>query len=50
MTSPSIRSATTSEKDRAISILVTGFSSDPITRWVFPDPHQYLTYFPKSCP
>lgn len=50
MSSPSIRSSTTSEKDRAISILVTGFSSDPITRWVFPDPHQYLTYFPKIVP
>jgi ribosomal protein S18 acetylase RimI-like enzyme len=50
MTSPSIRSATASEKDRAISTVVTAFSSDPIARWVLPDSQRYLTYFPKFVP
>jgi hypothetical protein len=22
------------------------FSTDPVTRWIYPDPHQYLTHFP----
>ena len=50
MTSPSIRSATASEKQRAVSTIVTAFSADPIARWVFPDPHQYLTYFTEFVP
>ncbi len=36
----------TDEQDRAIAVLTTAFSSDPIGRWVFPDAQQYLTVFP----
>ena len=50
MTSPSIRSATASEQQRAISTIVTAFTSDPITRWVLPEPHEYLTYFTEFVP
>jgi GNAT superfamily N-acetyltransferase len=35
------------EQDRAIATIVLAFASDPITRWIYPDAHQYLTYFPR---
>ena len=51
MTSPSITSATKpDQQQRAISTIVMGFSADPITRWLFPEPHQYLTYFTEFVP
>jgi GNAT superfamily N-acetyltransferase len=50
MTSPSISSATASERQRAVSTIVMGFSADPITRWFLPEPHQYLTYFTEFVP
>jgi len=50
MTSPSITSATAPDQQRAISTIVVAFSSDPIARWVFPDPHEYLTYFTQFVP
>ena len=50
MTSPSITSATGADQQRAVSTIVMGFSSDPITRWFMPEPHQYLTYFAELVP
>lgn len=41
------RAASTTEKKYAISTLVLAFSNDPAVRWLFPDPHQCLTYFPQ---
>jgi len=41
-----VRSLGRDEQDRAISVIVAAFTRDPITRWVYPDAHQYLTYFP----
>lgn len=41
------RAASPAEKKYAISTLVLAFSNDPAVRWLFPDPHQYLTYFPQ---
>jgi ribosomal protein S18 acetylase RimI-like enzyme len=29
------------------ALLCLAFSSDPATRWTYPDPLAYLTYFPK---
>ncbi|HEY8173272.1 MAG TPA: GNAT family N-acetyltransferase, partial [Dehalococcoidia bacterium] len=40
-------SATIAERDRAIAVLTTAFSSDPVLRWVFPDAEQYLANFPR---
>jgi len=37
----------TNEQDRAVAVLTTAFSGDPILRWVFPDSRQYLTDFPR---
>ena len=39
--------APTTERERAIATVVAGFIADPVTRWVYPDAQQYLTYFPR---
>jgi ribosomal protein S18 acetylase RimI-like enzyme len=31
--------------ERCVGALVLAFSNDPFTRWMFPEPDQYLTYF-----
>jgi len=41
-----VRAAAPTELARAIDTLVLAFSTDPFTRWVLPDPHDYLTRFP----
>lgn len=38
---------TGSEADRAVAVLTFAFSADPIARWVYPDPAQYLTHWPE---
>jgi ribosomal protein S18 acetylase RimI-like enzyme len=50
MGTPSINTVAKSEQERAISTVVTAFSSDPIARWFLPEPHQYLKYFPQLIP
>jgi ribosomal protein S18 acetylase RimI-like enzyme len=45
MTKPSIVSAPATDAERALSTLAVAFSADPITRWVMPDPLQFMTYF-----
>jgi hypothetical protein len=35
------------EVDRAIATLVLAFGTDPIARWMYDDPHQYLEYIPR---
>ena len=47
MSSPLIATATPSEQQRVVATLVMAFSSDPIARWVWPEPDRYLTYFPE---
>ena len=47
MSAASIRAATSSDLDLVVATLVTAFCADPLVRWVFPEPHQYLTNFPK---
>lgn len=34
-------------RPRCIATLVPAFADDPVARWVFPEPGQYLRYFPK---
>lgn len=36
-----------SEKERSIATLVTAFARCPFSRWMLPDPGQYLESFPK---
>jgi ribosomal protein S18 acetylase RimI-like enzyme len=36
-----------SEDHRTVNAMVLGFSSDPVMRWLYPDPASYLEYFPQ---
>jgi len=35
------------DQQRAVATLVLAFASDPVERWMYPDPQQYLTHFPR---
>jgi ribosomal protein S18 acetylase RimI-like enzyme len=35
------------EVDRAIATLVLAFGADPVARWMYDDPHQYLLHIPR---
>jgi GNAT superfamily N-acetyltransferase len=35
------------EVDRAIARLVLAFGTDPVARWMYDDPHQYLLHIPR---
>jgi hypothetical protein len=47
MTTVAVISASEMDRERSISALVAAFVSDPFIRWMFPEPQQYLVYFPK---
>ena len=34
------------EADHAIATLVLAFGADPVARWMYDDPHQYLRHIP----
>jgi ribosomal protein S18 acetylase RimI-like enzyme len=34
------------EQQQVVSTMVLAFARDPVTRWVWRDPHEYLTHFP----
>ena len=36
-----------SEVDHAIAKLVLAFCTDPVARWMYDDPHQYLLHIPR---
>ena len=44
---PTIKSATAADEAAVIDVVTLAFSTDPLLRWVYPDPHQYLTYAPE---
>jgi GNAT superfamily N-acetyltransferase len=44
---PVIRTVTPAERDRAIDTVVLAFAADPVARWNWPEPHQYLTNMPS---
>jgi ribosomal protein S18 acetylase RimI-like enzyme len=35
------------EVDHAIATLVLAFGADPVARWMYEDPHQYLLHIPR---
>ena len=47
MTTPIIKTATTSDEASAIAVVVLAFGADPAARWTWPDPQQYLAHFPS---
>jgi ribosomal protein S18 acetylase RimI-like enzyme len=34
------------DAERAVAVIVLAFGGDPAARWTYPDPHDYVTYFP----
>ena len=46
MTKPTIKTVTPSNMDQAVGAVVLAFSADPVTRWLYPGPHQYLLHLP----
>ena len=47
MTTPIIKTVTTSDEAQAIAVVVLAFGADPAARWTWPDPQQYLMHFPS---
>src|SRR5688500_14937331 len=43
---PSVRTAAAADFGRAVATITVAFANDPVLRCVFPDPSQYLKYFP----
>ena len=44
---PEVTSADTDVRASAIGSIVLGFATDPMTRWVWPDPSDYLRIMPQ---
>ena len=44
MTVPIVKTATEAEETRVIDTLRLAFAADPAVRWVWPDPHEYLSH------
>ncbi|NJM62674.1 MAG: hypothetical protein HC849_24725, partial [Oscillatoriales cyanobacterium RU_3_3] len=42
-----IRSATIAHQKYVTASLILAFINDPIMRWMYPDPYQYLAHFPR---
>ncbi|MBL4680454.1 MAG: GNAT family N-acetyltransferase [Pseudomonadales bacterium] len=42
MDAPRITTATSEDRERVLSAIVMGFSSDPLIRWFWPEANQYL--------
>lgn len=47
MDTVSVRELEPAERERAIAIQVMAFGSDPVMRWMYPEPNAYLTHFPR---
>src|SRR5690242_21051814 len=43
----SIKSAIDTDEAAVISVLTLAFSTDPTARWLYPDPPEYVTHFPR---
>jgi ribosomal protein S18 acetylase RimI-like enzyme len=44
---PAVAAGARSDAERCIHILTLAFAGDPPSRWMYPDPGQYLRYFPE---
>jgi len=44
---PAIRVVLSGDVPRAVSVQVTAFSADPVMRWLWPEPREYLRHFPE---
>jgi GNAT superfamily N-acetyltransferase len=41
-----VQAATQADEAAAIGVVVLAFGADPVARWTWPDPAQYLAHFP----
>jgi ribosomal protein S18 acetylase RimI-like enzyme len=46
MTTTLIKSANKSNSEHAVAVILLAFATDPLSRWIYSDPHHYLRYFP----
>jgi ribosomal protein S18 acetylase RimI-like enzyme len=46
MTSPAITAATRAQQDPVIGVITLAFTADPVARWLYADPGQYLVHAP----
>ena len=46
MTTTPIKSADESNSEHAIAVILLAFATDPLSRWIYSDPQQYVRYFP----
>ncbi|MEX0272250.1 GNAT family N-acetyltransferase [Leptolyngbyaceae cyanobacterium UHCC 1019] len=42
-----IKTVISSDEANVIAMQVLTFCTDPMMRWMYPEPHQYLTHFPQ---
>ena len=47
MSALSFAAADVSEQERVFATLVLAFAADPVERWLYPEPHQYLSRVPR---
>ena len=47
MQARAVRTTTPADEVAAIDAVVLAFAGDPVARWCWPDPHQYLTSMPS---
>ncbi len=46
-TTKTIKTVTKDDANQIVDALVLAFSTDPAIRWMYPNPHHYLTHFPN---
>ena len=44
---PPVRVAGAADEKAAVGVIRMGFGSDPVARWTYPDPENYLSAFPE---
>jgi len=47
MATESVEVIDVADRDRTVSTLALAFAADPLIRWFWPDPHKYVTYWPR---
>jgi len=43
----SVKSATAADEAAVLAVITLAFSTDPVVRWVYPNPREYLAHFPR---
>ena len=47
MDAPTVRTLTPDDESAAVATIVLAFAADPMTRWTWPNPDQYLAAMPR---